>query len=195
MYPIELYILFYFLNCVYIFFINFHCLFRSFLSIYIPLLALDSAVMASSKFASSATAKLSVLEVFLSAPVSSASKSSIIYFLSRKSLIYNLFNFEWSTQWEVQSPLFIFIFEEIEQVFPILIWLLGLTHSNLFQFNWNLQSFQYLIDYHIFYYFILLILWFLRSFGVLSDGSPLGFFSFYHPPPISVVIFGLFVFA
>ena len=50
-------------------------------STFIPLIALASAVMASSAFYTSAKDTLSVFEASISAPVKSASKYSIIYFL------------------------------------------------------------------------------------------------------------------
>ena len=82
--------------------------FSSLRSFYISLLDLDSAVMDSSTLSSQATAKLSVFGVSLSAPVSSASKFSIICFISKKSLISNYFSYEWPTKWDVLSHLFIY---------------------------------------------------------------------------------------
>ena len=55
---------------------------------------------------------------FFGAPVSSASISSIICFLSNKLLISNSLRFEWRTWWDVLSPLFIYFLFRKRIVFP-----------------------------------------------------------------------------
>ena len=136
--------------------------------------------MDSSAFSSSSTSKLSVFDVSIGDPVKVASKCSIIFFVSKNhcSLIILVVNgqpnelFYHFIQYRISL-------NKLNGVF-LTILLLGLTHSIFFQFNWNLQSFQFLLAVCSF----LLILsffycGFLLSVCFLICGIPLTIFFIY----------------
>ena len=63
------------------------------------------------------------------------------------------------------------------KVFILLVRLLGLTHSSLFQFNWDLKSFHHLLSSYIFLKISSSLSYdFLLSVDLLNGGSPLALF-------------------